>query len=71
MQIDPGSVTNASAPASAPAETPLDARLNTALADTASDLAWELFLADFKQRVFFPDPDDPSSSQALDANGGW
>ncbi|VVE37184.1 hypothetical protein PHO31112_03949 [Pandoraea horticolens] len=39
--------------------------------ETQLDSTMRMLLDQFKESIFSPDPDDPSSSPKLDLNGGW
>jgi hypothetical protein len=39
--------------------------------ETPLDSTMRMLLEQFKESIFSPDPDDPSSSPKLDLNGGW
>lgn len=39
--------------------------------ETQLDWTMRMLLDQFKESIFSPDPDDPSSSPKLDLNGGW
>ncbi|AJC22371.1 hypothetical protein [Pandoraea pulmonicola] len=39
--------------------------------ETPLDSTMRMLVEQFKESIFSPDPDDPSSSPKLDLNGGW